>query len=210
MTSCSSHFTILKQPPKLGRYEVEGSFLFCAALLYYLDRDGIFLWLVFFCTLHELGHYAAIRLMGGRITGLRLSCAGAEMRLSAARPLSQGGMLLTALAGPGVNLVLALMSVLMVRYGLGERFYLLAGMNLALGLFNLLPVRWLDGGRALAAGLRMLDLDADGITRLCSMLAAGGVLLCGGWLLWESGGQNFSLFLIGVWMTAMGNQGTED
>ena len=52
------------------------------------------------CTFHELAHWSVIRALGGRVVLLRLSCAGAEMRLSAAHPLSPGGMLLAAVAGP--------------------------------------------------------------------------------------------------------------
>ena len=64
-----------------GRIEASGGFLLLTATLYYLDGDGVVAWALLACALHELGHYAAVRLLGGRVEFLRLTCVGAEMRL---------------------------------------------------------------------------------------------------------------------------------
>ena len=56
----------------------------------------------------------------------------------------------SALAGPGVNLVLAL---IFSGFKPGLTF---SGLNLMLALFNMLPVGRLDGGRALRCTLAML------------------------------------------------------
>ena len=153
--------------------------------------------------LHELGHWWAIRALGGRVRYLRLSCAGAELRLSAARPLPPGKMLLAALAGPGMNLLLAMGSAGLARHGAGERLYLFAGLNLGLTLFNLLPAGWLDGGRALENLLALLGREELGrrSAEICSIIVALLLLGAGCFLLWESGGQNFTLLIAGLWMT---------
>lgn len=186
----------------LKRVEVSaGAVLVCAAL-YYLDDSGAALWVLLACACHELGHCAAIRALGGRVRTLRLTCAGAELKLSGARPLSPGRMLLAALAGPLMNLALALGSAALARRGAGERLYFSAGLNLGLAAFNLLPAPWLDGGRAVecifsAAGRAELGRR---ITRICSAAVAGALLLSGAALLWQSGGRNFTLLLAGLWM----------
>ena len=91
--------------------------------------------------LHELGHLLVLGLLGGRVTGMRVSVFGAELTTDAAR-LSYPGEIAAVLAGPAVNLLCGLALA-------GLRAWVAAGAHLSLCLFNLLPVRPLDGGRAL-------------------------------------------------------------
>jgi len=187
------------------KVEITGGFLLETALLYYLDRDSLFPWAALACTLHEVGHWAAIRLLGGRVVRLRLTAWGAEMRLSAARPLSHGQMIAAALAGPAANLLLALLSALLARRGLGWRLYLFTGLNLGLACFNLLPASWLDGGRALRSTAALLRSEGAG-ERLADAVSLGTAVftaLCGGLLLWWSGGTKFTLLLMGLWLGGM-------
>lgn len=86
---------------------------------------------------HELCHLAAVRLLGGRIKGLVLGPGGAVMDAE----LPPGiGQLLAILAGPMGSLALL---------GLCRWFPRVALCGAVQGLFNLLPLPWLDGGRAL-------------------------------------------------------------
>jgi len=189
---------------RLGRLEVSGGALGLLALLYYLDDSGAAAWVLLACLLHELGHWGAVRALGGRVARLRISCAGAELRLSPARPLSNGGVLLAALAGPGANLAAAWVSVLLARRGAGGRLYFFAGLNLGLALFNLLPAGWLDGGKALEALLAQAGREDLGrrLGEVGSDVTAGLLLAAGGALLWQSGGRNFTLLIAGLWVTA--------
>ena len=52
---------------RLGRIEATGGFFLLAAWLNYLDRQHLVPLAAAACLLHELGHYAAIRLLGGDI-----------------------------------------------------------------------------------------------------------------------------------------------
>lgn len=187
---------------RLGRLEISGGALAVLALLYYLDDGGILLWVLMGCLFHEMGHWCAIRALGGRVVRFRITCAGAELRLSSAHPLPAWGMLLAALAGPGINLTLAWGSIQLSRQGAGLYFF--AGLNLGLACFNLLPVEPLDGGRALEALFSQLGREELGrrITALCSEVMAGLLLAAGMVLLWQSGGRNFTLLIAGLWMTA--------
>ena len=91
---------------------------------------------------HELGHLGALRLAGAEVEKLRLTAFGAEIKADTCY-LPYGREVLCILAGPAVNLLLAL---ILARIA-GD--YALAGANLLLGVFNLLPIPSLDGGRAL-------------------------------------------------------------
>ena len=69
------------------RVEISAGALLLGAALYYLDEQGVLLMAFCACALHELGHWLVIRALGGRVTALRITCVGAEMRLSARCPL---------------------------------------------------------------------------------------------------------------------------
>lgn len=93
---------------------------------------------------HELGHWAVLRALGAEVTGFRLNVLGAVLETDSRR-LSYGGELAAVLAGPAGNLLAALVLTALGR----GRWPAAVGANLVLCAFNLLPVRPLDGGRAL-------------------------------------------------------------
>ena len=116
--------------------------------------------------LHEAGHLLALYLLGGRAAGVRITVFGAELRTDAAH-LSYPAELAVTLAGPAANLACGL---LLARLGA----WTAAGAHLSLCAFNLLPVRPLDGGRALELLVSALAGPAAGerIARRAGALTA--------------------------------------
>lgn len=116
---------------------------------------------------HELGHLLALRLAGARVECLRLTAFGAEIRADTRR-LSYPREIACTLAGPAVNLVLALFLARMAGW------YVPAGSSLLLGCFNLLPVPALDGGRALHLLVSWLwePITADRVCRRVGLCCA--------------------------------------
>jgi len=163
-----------------------------AAVLIYLDGQGIVFKYAAASFLHEAGHWAAIYALGGGVRLLRLSFTGAEMQLDPYRPLSYGRELIAALCGPVVNLAAA------YCFGVCKQ-YLFAGINLSLGLLNLLPIYPLDGGRILSCGLCIKWPDrADNVVKTISAICTG--LLCGiGLAAWNQWG-NITLLVISIWL----------
>lgn len=90
--------------------------------------------------LHELGHLAAMHLVGTDVEGINFTLFGAEIRADT-RYLPYWKDIFCTLAGPAVNIAAAL---LLAR---ASEDYLLAGANLLQGTFNLLPLTGLDGAR---------------------------------------------------------------
>lgn len=147
--------------PKL---HASSSFWIWLCLLCFLDRDNLLPALALAAACHEAGHLAMLAMNRIPVYEIRLGAGGAVIR--AALP---GGWreLSAVLAGPGVNLLLALLT-----RSVWPRFCL---CNFGLLLYNLLPLDGLDGGRLaglllpkpLCAVLQALTLGA---------VIAGGVL----------------------------------
>ena len=138
---------------------------------------------------HEMGHYIALRLCGGRLEGLSVSAFGAQMRIRDRNRLSYGREALCVLAGPLVNVTLSWLMSVGGKWR--EEFYLFAGAQLVLGVFNLLPLTALDGGRLLWIGIAWVTdpFLADKVCRLTTLvllmaLAALGIIL---WLRHRAG-----------------------
>lgn len=140
---------------------------------------------------HELGHYLAVRCLGGQISQIKISVFGAEMTV--AGHFSYGGDILAFLAGPAVNLLAAAALACLGRQA--EVWYLFAGAQAVLGLFNLLPILPLDGGRVLwsLVAWRTEPYTADRTAKAVGCGLSALLLLAAGGLLLHMGGTIFLL-----------------
>ncbi len=153
---------------------------------------------------HELGHYLTLCALGAGVAQVRICALGAEMVVEGRSHLSYGGELLSTLAGPLTNLVLAF---LMARTGRwAEVLYPLAGAQLVLGCFNLLPIRPLDGSSILWIVVACMKepFTADRVTDAVSAGTAMLLTVAGIWLVLRRGGSPFLLvgaagLLAGMW-----------
>ena len=152
----------------MRRLSISPGFWLACALIWAVE-PGLLLPTALAALCHELGHCAALKLMGNGPERLRLSALGAE--LTPRRPLSYADQLPAALAGPAVSFLCAFFAA---KWG----FFLFAGLSLALGVFNLLPIAPLDGGRAFQS-LCALTLPAPLDRGVPKWLAVGvaGLLL---------------------------------
>ena len=136
---------------------------------------------------HELCHALTGRRFGIRLRGIRLFIFGgvAEMLEEAPSPRAE---FVVAAVGPLSSLVLSgltfaiatLLASVLPRWAEAILLYL-AGINLVLALFNLIPAFPLDGGRLLRAALWQRQKSMRRATRITSRI-----------------GQAFGLILVGV------------
>ena len=151
---------------------------------------------------HELGHLWMLRLLGARIFGLQITILGAVLEADCQR-LSYGKELAAVLAGPAMNLLCAFM-----LEWLGPGNETAVGIHLVLGGFNLLPIRPLDGGRALELLLVWLfgPFTGEVIVRWISSATALFLAVSVIWLVVSTGG---SLWLLPAAAGLLGAAGQE-
>lgn len=179
------------------KMRISNGFLLLAAALFYFDRNtDLFVPGLIACTLHELGHITAIRLLGGRVKAIRLTAMGAEMELDGSAPLSYGKEALAAAAGPAASFLVAYAAA-------GMHQFLFAGLSMTAGLFNVLPIWPLDGGRVLLCMLygAMESEKAERVVLLLSFGLMGALFGAGLILFLIYGNPTLSitagLFLLG-------------
>ncbi len=170
--------------------------------------------------LHELGHAVAARRAGIEVTGIDLFLFGGVMKMSRDTE-TPGDEFKVAVAGPLVTLALVLVGAALGLALVGpDRFWdagrlsgqarvtvpvllvsVLAGFNLALLAFNLIPAYPLDGGRIARALVWKLTGDRGRATRAAARVGQGfaGLLIAYGAYL-AIKGNTFD----GVWFAVMG------
>lgn len=148
----------------------------------------VFLLLVFACVaLHELGHAAMAQRFGVRTREIVLYPIGGVARLE--NIPSGWAELMIALAGPAVNLVIALVLALLVAVagpvargpeglpvGLPGLLLKLLFANGMLFVFNLIPAFPMDGGRVLRA-LLSLNMAEERATDIAATVGQGLAML---------------------------------
>ena len=148
----------------------------------------LFILLLFLCVLaHEFGHIFAARRYGIRTPDVTLWPIGgvASLERIPERPSEE---LVVALAGPAVNVVIALVLILILGTGVDSAAMTelenprasmlgrLAAANIFLVVFNLIPAFPMDGGRVLRALLAMRRPHAEA-TRIAGRIGQGAAFV---------------------------------
>jgi len=198
--SCSIPSSVRKQP-KLRRFPrilLRPTALLPAAALLFADRTAMALLPPAAAVCHELGHLSAMLLFGISVREIDITPLGAVIRTA---PMASDARrdAVVHLAGPAVNLLCAAWLLLP---GCTPAMQIFAISSLALALFNLLPIRSLDGGCAAAILLAsVIPAHAQIIAEVLSAVSLAVLWLAAGYLLLLCGG-NLSLFVICVFLFA--------
>jgi Zn-dependent protease/CBS domain-containing protein len=179
--------------------------------------DGVmFIVLLFVCVvLHEFGHVFAARRYGIRTSDVTLLPIGGLASLER-MPEKPGQEIVVALAGPAVNLVIALLLVVVLgaRFDLTQMTQLheatstlmgrVAAANVWLCVFNLIPAFPMDGGRVLRA-LLAIPLGYTRATRVAATIGQGLAFVFA--LLGLMGNPLLILIAVFIFLAASGEAG---
>jgi Zn-dependent protease/predicted transcriptional regulator len=182
------HATMLLLLAFLGYIRLQGGAGVAGALL----SIGAILALFACVLLHELGHALTAKRFGIGTRDITLLPIGGVARLER-MPREPKQELMIAIAGPAVNVVIALVLIL-IHLALGKSFTLnpwamverrdllqsLLSVNISLVLFNLLPAFPMDGGRVLRALLAQ-QMPYARATAVAASVGQGMAFLFGLW-----------------------------
>lgn len=128
------------------------------------------------CVIHELGHIFAMCLCSVPPQKVIAYGGGIKIYPDKTKMISDYQDILILAAGCLVNLVIACLSL-----GCKHELTYFSSANLFLGLFNLMPLKYFDGGRILSIALN--DSKAVAVIRFCFIVMFGIVIaamICNG------------------------------
>lgn len=179
------------------------SLLFFPLLIWMCKRNGGGETAAFLLALalHESGHMLAARAFGIEVTEVQVLPFGCAAKMPGIASCNSSAELLTAAAGPGVNLFAAA-ALLLLRAEQGSAFLQsFCKYHVGMAAVNLLPVLPMDGGRIFCAAFSLAvgERRAACLTGLMGMLAGSAMVAAGGFLA-ARGAVNLTLPISGIFM----------
>ncbi len=159
---------------KRTRVEFSVSFVIVVTLMLLFFDEKIVLFSVASSLLHECGHLLAIRLCGEKLQKVVFGAFGLRIERFAFSKTSYKNEILIAIGGIAVNCVLFLVAVMIFSFTRNEAILIFGIINLMIALFNSIPLKSLDMGRAVYYLLlaRFSDEKAERIIWTISLIFA--------------------------------------
>ena len=158
------------------RFRLRLSVLALPSFLLMLWLEGVLplALMLFSAAFHEFGHLAALRRCGRRARRIDILPMGALIVCPEGIPDADECVI--ALTGPLFSLFLFVLSALLYLAFGSTVFLFSAVINLVLSLFNLLPERKLDGGKALLCFL-LCKTNKETAEQICTAVSFAATLL---------------------------------
>lgn len=158
----------------VGTVKIHIGFLFAAAVCLYLNSSysSVFIAAFVSALLHEMMHLSFLLSYGCKNIELTLLPSGAKISGAALESLSYRHAIAVTLSAPVLNIILSVLLFCVYRIGTNMNILQAAQLNFLLGAVNLLPMSFLDGGRALFSFVCIKkDLTAaENISLVCDIV----------------------------------------
>lgn len=176
------------------KIEINLKIILLGILFFILEQLDIYLIFIIFITLHEIAHLSVGMLVGLRPKVFRVNPLGVSVEFYMYQSRSSMRKIITYLAGPILNFAMSAMFMLLP---IDENLKMkVVYTNLLLGIFNLIPIIPLDGGKILKEILMKMVGNKDAtifMNRLTQVILVAFTLIYSVWILKL---KNFAIFLL--------------
>lgn len=164
------------------------------------DNKGTFLICLVSSFLHELGHISTLRITGVKIDSVRFNLGDVAINADYAG-LSTNAEIMVLLSGVAVNLALSIIGFVFWQIFSTAFCFNIIISNLLIAAFNLLPVRFLDGGQLILLILQKF-IDSDVSERIINVLTVVFIIpvAVAGFIFVFNSSYNFSLLFVALYL----------
>lgn len=180
------------------RFQLSAGAIFLLSALYFFGGIVSLSALLLAAAAHELGHIAAIKLLGGGIKTMRFEASGMCINMCGVN--GAAAEITALLAGPAAGLIFAIICSYCGAKTANRLLLECAGYGAILTAYNLLPALPLDGGRSVFALLSeaMGFERAKNIIELSGFITGLGLAAAGLAMLGKELGA--ALLIAGIWL----------
>ncbi len=184
--------------------KIEITFLFVALIAFVisLNAPANVLITIFSSLLHELGHFLMMTTVGNKPQKVSFEITGMNIIRQPDYRISTKNEVLIALGGPFANLICFVASVIILCFYNNKNILMFGCINLILMIFNLLPIKRLDGGMTLYFIL-IQKYDNVICSKILKITSVVFIFLTYLWGLYVfvSSGYNVSLIIVAIFLT---------
>lgn len=176
--------------------------LAAATVLLMYDRSGIAALCIASSVLHELGHIAALKIAKSAPQKMKIGPGGMKLTDNLLLGKSYKKDITVALSGPAINIISFILLYLLWKIFNQNVLLMWSAVSLVIGLFNLLPIAPLDGGRILYSLICMISspITAHKVITIISTITLLPTATMGFYFLIKSG-YNATLLFTSLYLT---------
>ena len=136
-------------------------------IMLWLEGGTPFFIMLFSALVHELGHILALKYFGYRVRCVDVLPMGAVIAVPEGMP--DRCELFISISGPIFSLLSSLIGMMAISFQKTPNTLFFVLINAVLGIFNLLPIEKLDGGKALCSYLFLRGVPSP--RRICAVVS---------------------------------------